>query len=78
MLMYPQPQPQEPNKNKTKNMHKKKRKQRKYSSTQYINIINAMLNSFQLKLVKFTKNEPYKNKKPLQAHHVTTKTGQKK
>ncbi len=46
-----------------------------YSSTQYINI---MLNSFQLKLVKFTKNEQNKNKKPLQAHHVTTKTGQKK
>ena len=37
-----------------------------------------MLNSFQLKLLKFTKNEPNKNKKPLQAHHVTTKTGQKK
>ncbi len=37
-----------------------------------------MLNSFQLKLVKFTKNEQNKNKKPLQAHHVTTKTGQKK
>ena len=32
-----------------------------------------MLNSFQLKLVKFTKNEQNKNKKPLQAHHVTTK-----
>ena len=37
-----------------------------------------MLNSFQLKLVKFTKNEQNKNKKSLQAHHVTTKTGQKK
>ena len=37
-----------------------------------------MLNSFPLKLVKFTKNEQNKNKKPLQAHHVTTKTGQKK
>ncbi len=46
-----------------------------FQSTQYINI---MLNSFQLKLVKFTKNEQHKNKKPLQAHHVTTKTGQKK
>ena len=53
----------------------------KYSSTQYIDIINILLNSFQLKLVKFTKiskNEQNKNKKPLQAHHVTTKTGQKK
>ena len=50
-----------------------------YQSTQYINIINIMLNSFQLKLVKFTKNEQNKNKnKTLQAHHVTTKTGQKK
>ena len=66
--------PHEPNKNKTKNMNKKK--QNKYSSTQYIDIINIMLNSFHLKLVKFTKNE--QNKKPLQAHHVTTKTGQKK
>ena len=37
-----------------------------------------MLNSFQLKLVKFTKNEQNKNKNPLQAHDVTTKTGQKK
>ena len=37
-----------------------------------------MLNCFQLKLVKFTKNELNKNKKPVQAHHVTTKTGQKK
>ena len=38
-----------------------------------------MLNSFQLKLVKFTENEQNKNKqKTLQAHHVTTKTGQKK
>ena len=39
-----------------------------------------MLNSFQLKLllIKFTKNEQNKNKKTLQAHHVTTKTGQKK
>ena len=38
-----------------------------------------MLNSFPLKLVKFTKkNEQNKNKKSLQAHHVTTKTGQKK
>ena len=37
-----------------------------------------MLNCFQLKLVKFTKNEQNKNKKPLQAHLVTTKTGQKK
>ena len=37
-----------------------------------------MLNFFQLKLVKFTKNEQNKNKKTLQAHHVTTKTGQKK
>ena len=37
-----------------------------------------MLNSFQLKLVKFTKNEANKNKKPLQAHHVTAKIGQKK
>ena len=38
-----------------------------------------MLNSFQLKLVKFTKNGQNKNKnKTLQAHHVTTKTGQKK
>ena len=55
----------------------KKHKQQ-YSSTQYIGIINIMLNSFQLKLVKFTKNEQNKNKKTLQAHHVTTKTGQKK
>ena len=47
-----------------------------FQSTQYI--INIMLNSFQLKLVKFTKNEQNKNKKPLQAHHVITKTGQKK
>ncbi len=45
--------PQEPNKNKTKNMNKKK--ENKYSSTQYIDIINIMLNSFQLKLVTFTK-----------------------
>ena len=37
-----------------------------------------MLNSFQLKLVKFTENEQNKNEKPLQAHHVTAKTGQKK
>ena len=37
-----------------------------------------MLNSFQLKLVKLTKNEQNKNKKTLQAHRVTTKTGQKK
>ena len=64
-------------------MNKKKRKtttQVQYSSTQYIGIIiiNIMLNSFQLKLVKFTKNEQNKNRKPLQAHHVTTKTGQKK
>ena len=29
---------------------------KKYSSTQSIDIINTMLNSFQLKLVKFTKN----------------------
>ena len=36
-----------------------------YSSTQYTDII--MLNSFQLKWVKFTKNE--QNKKPLQAHN---------
>jgi len=37
-----------------------------------------MLNSFQLKLLKFTKNEQNKNKtKTLQAHHVTTETGQK-
>ena len=36
-----------------------------------------MLNCFQLKLVKFTKNEQNKNNN-LQAHHVTTKTGQKK
>ena len=57
---------------------KNKTKKHKYSSTQYIDIINIMLNSFQLKLVKFTKNEQNKNKKPLQAHHVTTKTGQKK
>ncbi len=49
----PPPPPQEPNKNKTKNMNKKK--QNKYSSTQYIDIINIMLNSFQLKLVTFTK-----------------------
>ena len=60
-------------------MNKKTKKQeQQYSSTQYIDIINIMLNSFQLKLVKFTKNEQNKNKKPLQAHHVTTKTGQKK
>ena len=32
-----------------------------------------MLNCFQLKLVKFTKNEQNKNKKTLQAHHVTNK-----
>ena len=48
-----------------------------FQSTQYINL-NIMLNSFQLKLVKFIKNEQNKNKKPLQAYHVTTKTGQKK
>ena len=82
MLMYPQPQPQEPNKNKTKNMHKKKKREKNasllYSSTQFINIINIMLNYLQLKLVKFTKNEQNRNKKTLQAHHVTTKTGQKK
>ena len=59
-------------------MNKKKQRKQQYSSTQYINIINIMLNSFQLKLVKFTKNEQNKNKKTLQAHHVTTKTGQKK
>ena len=63
-------------------MHKKKKREKNasllYSSTQFINIINIMLNSFQLKLVKFTKNEQNKNKKTLQAHHVTTKTGQKK
>ncbi len=62
-------------------MHKKKKREKNasllYSSTQFINI-NIMLNSFQLKLVKFTKNEQNKNKKTLQAHHVTTKTGQKK
>ena len=58
-----------------KKKEEKKHKQQ-YSSTQYIGIINIMLNSFQLKLVKFTKNE--QNKNPLQAHHVTTKTGQKK
>ena len=39
-----------------------KKKENKYSSTQYIDI-NIMLNSFQLKLVKFTKNEQNKNKK---------------
>ena len=33
-----------------------------FQSTQYINI-NIMLNSFQIKLVKFTKNEQNKNKK---------------
>ena len=55
MLMHPPPPtpPHEPNKNKTKNMNKKK--ENKYSSTQYIDIINIMLNSFQLKLVTFTK-----------------------
>ncbi len=41
------------NQTKTKNMNKKK--ENKYSSTQYIDIINIMLNSFQLKLVMFTK-----------------------
>ena len=58
-------------------MNKKKHMQVvvQFQSTQYINI---MLNCFQLKLVKFTKNEQNKNKKTLQAHHVTTKTGQKK
>ena len=55
-----------------------KKKLNKHSSTRYIDIINIMLNSFQLKLVKFTKNEQNKNKKTLQAHNVTTKTGQKK
>ena len=40
------PQLQEPNKNKTKNMNKKK--ENKYSSTQYVDIINIMLNFFQL------------------------------
>ena len=67
--------PKEPNKNKTKNysVYYSKTKQK---STQYINII--MLNSFQLKLETFTKNEQNKNKKTLQAHQVTTKTGQKK
>ena len=58
--------------NQTKQKTWIRKKQNKYSSTQYI----IMLNSFHLKLVKFTKNE--QNKKPLQAHHVTTKTGQKK
>ena len=68
--------PQEPNKNKTKNMNKKKIfKYSSSTSTHYINII--MLNSFQLKLVKLTKNKQNKIK-TLQAHHVTTKTGQKK
>ena len=46
------------NQTKTKQKTWIKQKQRKYSSTQYINI---MLNSFQLKLVKFTKNEQNKN-----------------
>ena len=55
-----------------------KKKENKYSSTQYIDIINIMLNPFQLKFVTFTKNEHNKNKKTLQAHHDTTKTGQKK
>ena len=50
---------------------KKKKLEKENSSTQYID--NIMLNSFQLKLLKFTKNEQNKNKKPLQAHHVTTK-----
>ena len=61
-------------------MNKKKTTQVvvQFQSTQYNDIINIMLNSFQLKLVKFTKNEQNKNKKPLQLHHVTTKTGQKK
>ena len=59
-------------------MNKKKKEKNKYSSTQCIDIINIILNFFQLKLVKFTKNEQNKNKKPLQAHHVTTKAGQKK
>ena len=68
---------QKQNKNKTKNMNKKKQNQ--YSSTQYIDIINIMLNSFQLKLVTFTKKwTKQNNNKTLQAHHVTTKTGQKK
>ena len=52
------------NQTKTKkNMNKKKEEEKnKYSSTQYIDIINIMLNSFQLKLVKFTKNEQNKTK----------------
>ena len=44
----------------TKNMNKKK--QNNYSSTQYIDIINIMLNSFQLKLVMFTKKKWTKQK----------------
>ena len=43
-------------------MNKKKEKTSTGTSTQYIDTI--MLNSFQLKLVKFTKNEQNKNKKP--------------
>ena len=80
MLMHPPP-PHPRNQTKTKNMIKKNKIIKTSTlllTTQYINIINIMLNSFQLKLVKFTKNEQNKNKKPLQAHHVTTKTGQKK
>ena len=62
------PPPQEPNQTPPKKIKKKKRIKKtttknKYSSTQCIDIINIILNFFQLKLVKFTKNEQNKNKK---------------
>ena len=50
----PQPPTNQTKTTTTKNMNKKKKKENKYSSTQYIDIINIMLISFQLKLVKFT------------------------
>ena len=48
-------------------MNKKKKKENKYSSTQYIDIINIMLISFQLKLVKFTPKKWTKQKQKTSA-----------
>ena len=61
----PHPHPR----NRTKTKQKTWIRKNNASATQYIDCINIMLNSFQLKLVKFTKNEQNKNKKLLQAHY---------
>ena len=65
------PQPHPRNQTKTKQKTGIRKNNASSSTVQYVNIINIMLNSFQLKLVKFTKNEQNKNKKTLQAYHVS-------